>query len=199
MKYIVTIPFLIFAIIPWQSFAYESTYTRKVISASIVFYEDNDIVCGMAVFKNKNGDYVSIINAGATVTMVFYCKEISPFTNRPDTNTYREERDITVKSRYFQEITLSNGDVIFGLPIFRYDGVPWFSHDMNWYKLDPDFFYDKKRICKKVSLHFNCRGIDTERVVNLYKKDRNLRKRIKYNEEIMEFRYLRYHQQTPRR
>jgi len=179
MIYISIILIIIYVFIPHQSGAYESTYTGRITSASIVFYEDNDIVHGMVVFKNKKGEYVSIINAGATITMVYYCKEISPLTNRPDTNAYREERDITVKPKFFQEITLSDGEVLFGLPIFRYDGVPWFSYDMNWYKWDPDIFYDKKKICKRVSLHFTCRGIEAEGVVELIEQKKKLRKRIK--------------------
>jgi len=123
MKFIIAIsiiiPILFFVFIPHQSGAYESTYTGRIRSASIVFYEDNDIIYGMVVFKNKKGEYVSIINAWATITIVYYCKEISPFTNRPDTNAYREEREITVKPKSFQEITLNNGETLLGLPIFR--------------------------------------------------------------------------------
>jgi len=179
MKHISTILVLISVLTHHLSGAYESTYTGRITSASIVFYEDHNIVHGMIVFKNKKGEYVSIINAGATITMVYYCKEISPFTNRPDTNAYREEREITVKPKFFQEITLSDGEIFFGLPFFRYDGVPWFSHEMNWYKWDPEIFYHKKRICKRVSLNFKCRGIETEGAIKLYQKDRKkLRKRI---------------------
>ena len=179
MKHISAILVLMGVLFPHLSGAYESTYTGRITSASIVFYEDTNIIHGMVVFKNKNGAYVSIINAGATITMVYYCKEISPFTNRPDTNAYREEEGITVKPKFFQEITLSDGEILFGLPIFRYDGVPWFSYDMNWYKWDQEIFYDKKRICKKVSLHFKCRGIEAEGVVELIEQKKKLRKRIK--------------------
>ena len=169
---------LSYCLIPLHSYAYEKTHTGRVASASIIFYEDNNIVHGMVVLKNKKGDYVSIINASATITIIYYCKEVSSFTNRPDTNAYREEKDITVKSKSFKEITLNDEGTIFGLPIFRYDGVPWFSYDMNWYKLFPDIFYDKERVCKKVSLHFNCRGVEAEGVVALYKKGRKLQKRV---------------------
>jgi len=179
MIHISIILIIIYVFIPHQSGAYESTYTGRITSSSIVFYEDNDIVHAMVVFKNKKGEYVSLINAGATITMFYYCREISPLTNRPDTNAFREERDITVKPKFFKEITLSDGEIIFGLPIFRYDGVPWFSYDMNLYKWAPEVFYDKERICKKISLHFNCRGVESEGVVELIEQKKKLRKRIK--------------------
>ena len=163
----------------FQSSAYESIHTGKITSSAIVFYEDNGITHGMVTFKDKKGEYVSIINASATITMIYYCREVSSFTNRPDTNAYREERDITVKPHLFQEITLDDGLTVFGLPIFRYDGVPWFTYDMNWYKLFPEAFYDKERICKKVSLHFNCRGVEAEGAVTLLEQEKKLRKRIK--------------------
>jgi hypothetical protein len=163
----------------FQSSAYESTHTGRIASTSIIFYEDSGITYGMVVLKNKKGEYVSIINASAAITMIYYCKEVSSFTNRPDTNAYREEKDITVKPHLFQEITLDDGSTVFGLPLFRYDGVPWFTYDMNWYKLFPEAFYDKERICKKVSLHFNCRGVEAEGAVELLEQEKKLRKRIK--------------------
>lgn len=176
MKHLLITFFLVFVFIPHPSHAYESTYTGRIASSSIVFYKDNDIIHGLVVFKNKKGEYVSIIIASATLTMFYYCKEISPFTNRPDTNVYREERDITVKTPLFKEITFLDGETVFGLPVFRYDGVPWFTHDMNWYKYDSDIFYDKERICKKVTLHLNCRGVEAERTVDLNDKGKKLKK-----------------------
>ncbi len=158
--------------------AYESTFTGRIASSKIIFYEDNGIPHGMVVFQNAQGAYVSITNASATVTMTYYCKEISPFTNRPDTNAYREEKDLTVKPHLFQEITLQDGTVIYGLVIFRYDGVPWFSYDMNWYKWAPEIFYDKERRCTKVALHFNCRGVEAEEVIDLTDKKKEMKKRI---------------------
>jgi len=177
MKHLLINVLLVFIFIPHPSLAYESTYTGRVAASSIVFYKDNDIFYGMVTFKNKMGDYVSIINASATVTMYYYCKEISPFTTSPDTNVYREEQDITVNTSLFKEITFTDGETVFGMPIFRYDGVPWFTHDMNWYKYDSDIFYDKERFCKKVTLHVNCRGVEAERTVNLKDKGKKLKKR----------------------
>ena len=178
-KYIVSKTLILCCcLIPFSSIAYDKIHTGRVASATIIFYEDNGTVHGMVVFKDKKGEYVSIISSPATITIFYYCKEISSFTNRPDTNAYREEKGVTVKSRHFKEITLSDGAIIFGVPIFRYDGVPWFSYDMNWYKLFPEIFYDKERICKKAALNFNCMGVEAEGVVKLYKKDRNLKTRI---------------------
>jgi hypothetical protein len=160
------------------SHAYESTVTGRIKSISIVFYEDNGIIHAVATFKDKKDRYVSITNAYATVVMTYYCREISPLINRPDTNAYREEKDITVRSRYFEEITLDDGNTIFGLPIFRYDGTPWFTYDMNYYKMDDEIFYDRQRFCKKVSLYFNCRGLEAESVLKLNLSEEKLKTRI---------------------
>ena len=154
LKHIIVV--LCTVILSSSSTVYKSTFTGRVATTSLVFYEDNAAVHAMVTFKDKKGNYVSLNGAGASLTLFYYCTEISSFTNRPDTNAYREEKDITIKPRDFEEITLSDGAQIFGLPIFRYDGVPWFTYDQNWYKVSPEIFFDKERICKKVSLHFSC-------------------------------------------
>ena len=170
--------FLLFLLFPSRSYSYESVHTGKVASAALIFYYDQGIIYGMVVCREKEGKFVSIINAWATIATVYYCKEISSFTNRPDTGAYREEKDMRIQSDHFQEFAFSNGETVFGLPVFRYDGTPWFRYDMNWYKLFPELFYDKERICTKASVHFFCRGIEAEGTVDLLDKAKKIRNRI---------------------
>lgn len=169
---------LILLLVPCASYSYESVHTGKVASAALIFYYDQRIICGMVVCRDKEGKFVSVINAWSTITMVYYCKELSTFTGRPDTGAYREEKDVRIESDRFQEITFSNGETVFGLPVFRYHGTPSFPYDMNWYSRDPELFYDRERICTKASVQFYCRGLEAEGTVDLLDKAQKLRNRI---------------------
>lgn len=165
-------------LIPCRSYPYQSVHTGKVASASIIFFYDQGMINGMVVCKDREGKSVSIINAWATITTVYYCREISSFSGRPAADAYRQEKDLHIESDLFEEIALSTGETAFGLPVFRYDGTPWFRYDMNWYKWDPELFYDKERICTKASVQFYCRGISVEKTVDLLDKERKIRNRI---------------------